>query len=78
MQFIRSVRILFALLLGVSVAFGQTKPAGGSAGKKGAATKSSTATAKGAPTLQEAEAFMKKAEAQLDDLGVCASRAQWV
>jgi len=78
MQLTRPVRILFALLLGVSVAFGQTKPAGGSAGKKGAATKSSTATAKGAPTLQEAEAFMKKAEAQLDDLGVRASRAQWV
>jgi peptidyl-dipeptidase A len=32
----------------------------------------------GAPTLAEAEAFMKKAEAQLDDLTVRASRAQWV
>jgi peptidyl-dipeptidase A len=32
----------------------------------------------GTPTLAEAEAFMKKAEAQLDDLTVRASRAQWV
>ncbi|HST79931.1 MAG TPA: M2 family metallopeptidase, partial [Verrucomicrobiae bacterium] len=36
------------------------------------------ASGKGAPTLAEAEAFMKKAEVQIDDLTVRASRAQWV
>jgi len=39
---------------------------------------SDKASGKGAPTLAEAEAFMKKAEAQIDDLTVRASRAQWV
>ena len=34
--------------------------------------------AKGAPTVAEAQSFMKKAEAQLEDLGVRANRAQWV
>jgi peptidyl-dipeptidase A len=33
---------------------------------------------KGAPTLAEAQEFMKQAEAQLADLGVRASRASWV
>jgi len=33
---------------------------------------------KGAPTVAEAQAFMKKAEAQIEDLGVRASRAGWV
>jgi peptidyl-dipeptidase A len=33
---------------------------------------------KGTPTLAEAQAFMKKAEDQLQDLGVRASRASWV
>jgi len=32
----------------------------------------------GRSTLREAEAFMKKAEAQAEDLGVRASRASWV
>src|SRR5262249_18142591 len=31
-----------------------------------------------APTVAQAEAFMKKAEAQLEDLGIRAGRAQWV
>jgi peptidyl-dipeptidase A len=35
-------------------------------------------SAQGAPTVAEAQSFMKKAEAQLEDLGVRASRAQWV
>ncbi|MBV9610343.1 MAG: hypothetical protein JO187_12360, partial [Acidobacteria bacterium] len=30
------------------------------------------------PTVADAEAFMKQAEAQLDDLSVRASRAAWV
>ncbi|MCU1254702.1 MAG: peptidase peptidyl-dipeptidase [Candidatus Angelobacter sp.] len=34
--------------------------------------------AKSAPTVAEAQAFMKKAEDQLEDLGVRASRASWV
>ncbi|HKD81978.1 MAG TPA: M2 family metallopeptidase [Candidatus Angelobacter sp.] len=36
------------------------------------------AHAAGRPTVAEAEAFMKKAEAQLEDLGIRASRAGWV
>src|SRR5690242_20249334 len=78
MHLTRSVRIIFFLLLSGSFVLGQAKPAGGSAAKKEAATTPSTAGAKGAPTVKEAEAFMTKAEAQLDDLGVRASRAQWV
>jgi peptidyl-dipeptidase A len=42
-----------------------------------AAPKSKSASAQ-APTLAEAEAFMKNAEAQLDDYGVRANRAGWV
>lgn len=63
-------RILLIVLLG-SMGLAQTasrktmSPARKSAGN-------------GAPTLAEAEAFMKKAEAQLDDLTIRASRAQWV
>ncbi len=38
----------------------------------------STAQAKGKPTVAQAEAFMKKAEAQLFDANVAASRAAWV
>ena len=40
--------------------------------------KRSVAHAKGAATVAEAQAFMKKAEDQLADLGVRASRAGWV
>jgi peptidyl-dipeptidase A len=40
--------------------------------------KSSTAHAKAAPTVAEAQAFMKKAEDQLEDLSVRSSRATWV
>src|SRR5260370_19320166 len=35
-------------------------------------------SAKHAPTVAEAEAFMKKAEDQLEDISVRASRAGWV
>jgi len=58
-------------LLASPFAFAQAAP------KKSAAPAKSPA-AKGAPTVAEAEAFMKKAEAQLEDLGVKASRAEWV
>jgi peptidyl-dipeptidase A len=61
-------RILLIVLIS-SVAMAQTAP------RK---TTSNKAPGKGAPTLAEAEAFMKKAEVQIDDLTVRASRAQWV
>jgi len=63
---IRFSRILIALLFNVSVLSAQSSPT-----KKPAA-------AKGAPAVAEAEAFMKKAEAQLLDLSVRAGRASWV
>ncbi len=59
-------RILLIVVVG-SVAMAQTT-----------SKKAMTSGSKGAPTLAEAEAFMKKAEAQIDDLTVRASRAQWV
>src|SRR3979411_2254731 len=43
-----------------------------------ASGKPSATHAKSAPTVAEAQAFMKKAEVQLEDLGVRASRASWV
>jgi peptidyl-dipeptidase A len=64
----RTSRILITLLLAVSVISAQTAPA----------RKPSSSVPKGAPTVAEAEAFMKNAEAQLLDLGVRAQRATWV
>ena len=64
----RTSQILITLLLAVSVISAQTAPA----------RKSSSSVPKGAPTVAEAEAFMKNAEAQLLDLGVRAQRATWV
>ncbi|HEX7286243.1 MAG TPA: M2 family metallopeptidase [Candidatus Angelobacter sp.] len=64
-------RVLFPLLLITCAAWAQPAPQKGSAPAKKAASKS-------APTIAEAEAFMKKAEAQLLDLQVRASRASWV
>ena len=61
-------RILLIVVIS-SVAMAQT------ASRK---TTNNKASGKGAPTLAEAEAFMKKAEVQIDDLTVRASRAQWV
>jgi len=61
--------LFFALT--VPLSFSQTVPKTQRAGAKPAASK-------GAPTVAEAEAFMKKAEEQLLDLGVRASRASWV
>ncbi len=65
----RTSQVLITLLLAVSVISAQTAPARKS---------SSSSVPKGAPTLAEAEAFMKNAEAQLLDLGVRAGRATWV
>lgn len=73
MFLIRPARLLFPLLmLMASFSVAQTAP------KKSAAVAKKSATTKGAPTVAEAEAFMKNAEEQLLDLGVRASRAQWV
>jgi peptidyl-dipeptidase A len=58
------------LLLASSISFPQTS-------KTSAAPKSQAAPGK-PPTVAEAEAFMKSAEAQLDDYGVRANRAGWV
>src|SRR5260370_42693189 len=61
-----------ALLLVASAAFAQKAPAH----EKNAPAPS--AQPKGGRTVAEAEAFMKKAEAQLEDLGIRAGRASWV
>jgi peptidyl-dipeptidase A len=71
MSLIRICRVLFACLIVTAIASAQTAPA-----KKPAAAPAKSA--KAAPTVAEAEAFMKKAEATLDDLGVRAGRASWV
>ena len=62
-------RVLLTLVIG-SLAFAQT------ASRKPASPKKTES--KGPATLAEAEAFMKNAEQQLDDLGIRAGRAQWV
>src|SRR5258708_5989464 len=62
--------IIFAVLI-ASVALAQTAP-------KAAPAKTKSTQGKATPTLQEAEAFMKKAEDQAEDLGVRAGRASWV
>src|SRR5438270_1245508 len=60
-------------------AFTQTQAKTPAAKKSSQASGASSAThAKGAATVAEAQAFIKKAEAQLFDLGIRASRAQWV
>src|SRR6516225_10162868 len=61
---IRISRLLLWFMLGSCSALAQTAPA--------------KTPAKGAATVAEAQAFMKKAEDQLQDLGVRASRASWV
>jgi peptidyl-dipeptidase A len=70
----RISRTPLLIVLAACTAIAQTapkqapKPAGGE----------TTMHAKGKPTVAEAEAFMKKAEDQLEDLTVRASRAGWV
>src|SRR5260370_38737111 len=63
--------ITIAATLAVCTALAQTAPQPHSAIAK-------TVPTEGAPTLAEAQAFMKHAEAQLADLSVRASRASWV
>lgn len=73
----RILQATLVLLLALSIAGAQTadktaakaKPSGGGSMLK---------QARGKPTVAEAEAFMKKAEDQLEELGIRASRAQWV
>ncbi|HET9365316.1 MAG TPA: M2 family metallopeptidase, partial [Candidatus Angelobacter sp.] len=73
----RILQAILVLLLALSVAGAQTaakpatkaKPSGGGSMLKQAG---------GKPTVAEAEAFMKKAEDQLEDLGIRANRAGWV
>ncbi|HEY2114295.1 MAG TPA: M2 family metallopeptidase [Candidatus Angelobacter sp.] len=64
------------ILLAASSAFAQT-PGKETAAKK-PSSKSPATHAAGAATVAEAQAFMKKAEDQLEDLNVRASRASWV
>ena len=73
------------ILLAASTAFAQTaakKPASNSAShessKQASSGRSSATHGKGPATVAEAQAFMKKAEDQLEDLTVRSNRAQWV
>jgi peptidyl-dipeptidase A len=68
------------MLLAASSVFAQTAAKAPAAKKSSQASSSqSSAThAKGAATVAEAQAFMKKAEDQIEDLTVRGSRAQWV
>ncbi len=68
----RLFSFLFVLLMAASTALAQP-----SARKKAPVAAANTQP-KGAPTVAEAEAFMKKAEPQLEDIGIRASRASWV
>src|SRR5258707_13180586 len=71
----RILKSTVVILLAACTVFAQT------AAKTAAAKTSgqpSAKHAKGAATVAEAQAFMKKAEEQLVDLGVRASRASWV
>src|SRR5690242_16884541 len=69
-------KVAVLALLVASAALAQSVPKGTPA--KTSSTHAGPTHAKAAPTLQEAEAFMKKAEDQAEDLGVRASRASWV
>src|SRR5438270_9225667 len=78
------VRSAILVLLAVCTALAQTapkKPASKSTSQPSSSQSSGKASAtqsKGAATVAEAQAFMKKAEDQLEDLNVRASRASWV
>ena len=74
---IHRASILSALLITLTTGTALTQ----TAAKKPASKSSGKAHAthgKAAPTVAEAQAFMTKAEEQLFDLGVRASRANWV
>ncbi|HEY6307400.1 MAG TPA: M2 family metallopeptidase [Candidatus Angelobacter sp.] len=76
MAFTKQAGLQLAILVLVSAALAQTpaKP------KKSSPPAPATGgtQSKSAATVAEAEAFMKKAEAQLEDLSVRGNRAQWV
>jgi peptidyl-dipeptidase A len=75
-MFLRRIhRSALVMMLAACTAMAQTaadKPSAKPAGRQ------SARRTLGKPTVAEAQAFMKKAEDQLMDLGVRASRAQWV
>ena len=73
MVFNKMVRALLGLLASACLLFPATMTA-----QKVTHTSGHAPAAKGTPTVAEAQAFMKKAEDQLQDLGVRAARAQWV
>ncbi|HMC31345.1 MAG TPA: M2 family metallopeptidase, partial [Candidatus Angelobacter sp.] len=68
-------RAIILILLAACSTFVQATPKKPSTKSPGA---SSATHAKGTATVAEAQAFMKKAEEQLEDLTVRASRAGWV
>src|SRR5262245_38790021 len=76
MREVKIVTLSLALMLvASSAAFAQAAPA---AKPDAAKQPAATAQKKGPPTLAEAEAFMKKAEARLEELSVQGNRAGWV
>jgi peptidyl-dipeptidase A len=72
----RILKCTAMVTLAACTAFAQTQ--GKETAPKKPSSKSPATHAKGAATVAEAQAFMKKAEEQLLDLGVRASRASWV
>jgi peptidyl-dipeptidase A len=72
----RILKSASVILLAVCSAFSQTTTK--MSAVKSAGSPSATHAKGGAATVAEAQAFMKKAEEQLLDLGVRASRASWV
>jgi peptidyl-dipeptidase A len=79
------VRSAIIVVLATCTALAQTAPkksasksSSEASSSQSSSGKSSATHAKGSATVAEAQAFMKKAEDQLLDLNVRASRAQWV
>jgi peptidyl-dipeptidase A len=75
------LRTAIIVLSAVCTALAQTAPkkaASQSSSQTSSPASSKGAHGKGAATIAEAQAFMKKAEDQLEDLTVRASRASWV
>src|SRR6476660_154594 len=80
-----AMRSAIVVLLAACAAVAQTapkkpasQPASEGSSSKSSSGKASAAHAKGTATVADAQAFMKKAEDQLLDLNVRASRAGWV
>ncbi|HEV8181471.1 MAG TPA: hypothetical protein VGQ61_03815, partial [Candidatus Angelobacter sp.] len=75
----RILKSATVVLLAACTALAQTAPKKTASKSSSRASSSQTSTStKGTPTVAEAQAFMKKAEDQLLDLSVRASRAGWV